>query len=344
MTARLTIDLAALAANYHQLVRDASGAEVAAVVKADGYGLGAATIGKRLAEEGARAFFVARAGEGLALRRALGGGPVIYVLDGVAAGTEQTLREADLTPAITAPDQVARWRDRPFALHVDTGMNRLGVSVAEAITLAEAGLKPDLVMSHLGCGEDNAHPKNAEQLSRFQAARQAFPQARASLAASSGLYLGPDYRMDMVRPGISLFGGGPLAIPDPRFAAVATLEADILQIRDLKAGQAAGYGAMFTAERDLSLAIVSAGYADGVIRAAHGKGYGVVGGVRCPFAIVTMDLIGLDITAAPGARVGDTAELLGPHALLDDLAKAAGSVAHECLVRLGGRAERRYIG
>jgi alanine racemase len=342
LTARLTIDLAALAANYHQLVRDASGAEVAAVVKADGYGLGAGPVSKRLAKEGVGSFFVARASEGLGLRRALGGGPVIYVLDGVAMGTEQTLREADLTPALTAPDQATRWRDRSFALHVDTGMNRLGVSVAEALALADAGLKPDLVMSHLGRGEDGTHPKNAEQLGRFQAARRAFPQARASLAASSGVYLGPDYRMDMVRPGISLFGGGPLEVPDPRFAAVARLEADILQIRDLKVGEAAGYGAMFTAERDLRLAIIGAGYADGVIRAAHGKGYGVVDGVRCPFAIVTMDLIGLDITAAPAAKVGDIAELLGPRALLDDLAKAAGSVAHECLVRLGGRAERRY--
>lgn len=344
MTARLTIDLAALAANYRQLVRDASGAEVAAVVKADGYGLGAEQVGRRLAQAGAGSFFVARASEGQALRRALGGGPVIYVLDGLAAGTEQVLREADLTPAVTAPGQATAWRDRPWALHVDTGMNRLGVSVTEAIALAEAGLKPALVMSHLGRGEDRTHPRNAEQLALFQTARRAFPAARASLAASSGLYLGPEYRMDMVRPGISLFGGGPLEAPDPRFAAVARLEADILQIRDLKSGQAAGYGAMFTADRDMRLAIVGAGYADGVIRAAHGKGYGVIHGVRCPLAIVTMDLIGLDISAIPEARIGNAVELLGPKALLDDLAKAAGSVAHECLVRLGDRAERTYIG
>lgn len=343
MTARLTIDLGALAANYHQLVRDACGAEVAPVVKANGYGLGIGPVGRRLAQEGARSFFVARASEGKALRSEIGLGPAIYILDGLAAGTEAILRDADLTPALTATEQVARWNGLPCALHVDTGMNRLGVSVEEAQALAASGFQPRLVMSHLGRGEDRAHPRNGEQLARFQGVRTAFPEARASLAASSGLYLGADYRFDMVRPGISLFGGGPLEVPDPRFAAVAKLEADILQIRDLKAGQAVGYGPMFTAPRDMRLAIVGAGYADGVIRASHAKGYGVVAGVRCPFAIVTMDLIGLDVTGAPDARVGDRAELLGPNALLDDLAKAAGSVAHECLVRLGDRAERAYV-
>jgi alanine racemase len=179
-------------------------------------------------------------------------------------------------------------------------------------------------------------------LAHFLFVRAAFPHARASLAASSGIYLGPDYAFDMVRPGISLFGGGPLEVPDPRFSAVAILEADTLQIRDLKRGEAAGYGSMFTAPHDLRMAIVGAGYADGIIRAAHGGGYGVVHGVRCPFTIVTMDLIGLDVSAVPGVKIGDPVELLGPNALLDDLAKAAGSVAHECLVRLGGRAERTY--
>ena len=192
-----------------------------------------------MVQECVAAFFVARAGEDLALRRSLGGGPVIYVLDGVDAGPKQTLSEADLTPAITAPDRAARWRDRPLALHIDTGMNRPGVSLDEARALAGGGLKPSLVMSHLGRGEGRRHRKNAGHLARLQAARRAFPKARASLAASSGLYLGTDYRMDMVRPGIILFGGGLLEVHDRRFAAVARLESDILQIRDLKAGQSA---------------------------------------------------------------------------------------------------------
>ncbi len=281
MTARLTIDLAALARNYHQLCRDAAGAEVAPVVKADGYGLGVGAVGRRLAAEGARSFFVARAAEGEALRREIGGGPTIYVLDGAVAGTETVLKASDLTPSVTTPRQAASW-PLPCALHVDTGMNRLGVNVDDAVSLASSGFKPVLVMSHLGRGEDAAHPRNAEQLLRFRAARAAFPDARASLAASSGTYLGPDYRFDMVRPGISLYGGGPLEIPDSRFSAVAILEADILQIRQLTAGEAAGYGSMFTAPHDMTLALVGAGYADGLIRAAHGKSYAMVNGVRCP--------------------------------------------------------------
>jgi alanine racemase len=341
VTARLTIDLAALARNFHQLVHDAQGAEVAPVVKADGYGLGVGPVGKRLAKEGAKSFFVARAAEGEALRREIGGGPTIYVLDGLARGTEAVLKAKNLTPALTAPDQVAQWTG-PAALHIDTGMNRLGVSVEEAISLAASGFKPQLVMSHLGRGEDASHPRNAEQLLRFRAARAAFLEARASLGASSGTYLGPDYRFDMVRPGISLYGGGPLEVPDPRFSAVATLEADILQIRRLKAGDVAGYGGMFTAPHDMTLALVGVGYADGVIRQAHKAGYGVVRGVRSPLAIITMDLIGLDVSDVPDAAVGDLAELLGPQALLDDLAKAANSVAHECLVRLSDRADRIY--
>ena len=337
MTARLTIDLAALAANFHTLRAEAAGAEVACVVKADGYGLGVEAIARRLVKEGARSFFVARASEGTALRKAVGPGPVIYVLDGAVAGSEDNLA------AHTSTHQAQRWRG-PAALHVDTGMNRLGVSVDEAVELGASGFKPVLVMSHLSRGDLLDEVLNRTQLARFRTARAAFPDCRGSLAASSGTYLGPDYHFDMVRPGISLYGGGPREVPDPRFHAVATLNADILQLRDLKAGESAGYGTMFTASADMRLAIVGAGYADGVIRAAAGKGYGVVRGVRCPFAIITMDLIGLDVSAVAGVTIGDAAELLGCEALLDDLAQAAGSVAHECLVRLSPRARRTYIG
>jgi alanine racemase len=342
LTARLTIDLTALADNYQTLACDAGRAETAPVVKADGYGLGVGPVAKRLVKEGARAFFVARASEGKALRKEIGAGPRIYVLDGLVPGTQTTIRDAGLTPVITSVAQAKERGRNHCALHVDTGMNRLGVSVPEAMALAADGFRPELVMSHLGRGEDRSARRNTEQLAHFQYVRTAFPQAKASLAASSGIYLGPDYAFDMVRPGISLFGGGPLEVPDPRFRAVAILEAEILQIRDLKAGDIAGYGSMFTAPFDLRMALVGAGYADGIIRGAHGKGYGAIDGVRCPFTIVTMDLIGLDISAVPQARVGDPVELLGPNALLDDLAKAAGSVAHECLVRLGGRAVRTY--
>lgn len=350
---RLTIDLDALAHNFHALAREAAGAEVAPVLKADGYGLGAAEVGRRLAVEGARRFFVARLDEGEALRRALGPGPVIHVLDGLAAGSARRLAEAGLSPVVHSLPQVeaaaaalAGGLGLSVGLQVDTGMNRLGLDPAEAQAIAQRrepgrALAFDLVMSHLGSAHDPADPRNAEQLARFRRARAMFPEAKASLSASAGVFLGPDYRFDIVRPGVSLFGGGPRERPDPRIAAVVRLEAPVIDIRRVAAGELIGYGARARAERPMRLAILAAGYADGVIRAARGQGRAVVDGRSFPFVSVTMDLIAVDIGEAR-LSVGDMAELLGPDVLLDDLAAAAGTVAHEVLVRLSTRAERRY--
>ena len=346
--ARLTIDLDALAANYATLRDAAAGAEVAGVIKADGYGLGAGQVGRRLCAEGARTLFVARLSEAEALRAALGDTPAhIMVLDGVAPGEHARFAASRLTPVLNTPGQLAYWRglDRaPLSIHVDTGMNRLGLSADEAKALAAAGAEVALVMSHLGSAAEPDNPRNAAQLARFQAARSLFPAARASLAASAGTYLSADYRFDMVRPGISLFGGGPREVPDPRFKAVATLDAPILQVRDLAAGDRVGYGAMFTAPRAMRAAVVGSGYADGVLRTSHAAGAGWLNGVRVPFLVVTMDMIVVDIGECPDARPGDRVELLGPHAQLDDLAVAAGSVAHEILVNISARATRTYIG
>jgi alanine racemase len=356
--ARLTIDLHALAANYHALARQASGAELAPVVKADGYGLGAVPVARRLWAEGARAFFVARLAEGEALRAGLGPErpATIYVLDGLTAGAGARLAAADLVPALLSAPQVseacafARGLGRPFpvALHVDTGMNRQGLTPDEARALAQStdalrGLDLGLLLSHLGSAADPADPRNARQLERFEAVRALFPEARASLAASAGIFLPPAYRFDLVRPGVSLYGGGPRETPDPRLQAVAALEAPILDVRTVPAGEPIGYGAHVTLARTTRVAIVAAGYADGVIRAAKGQGYAVLAGQRRPLLIVNMDLLAVDLGDAD-AQVGDPVELLGPHALLDDLATAAGTVAHEVLVRLSGRAERVYLG
>jgi alanine racemase len=245
---------------------------------------------------------------------------------------------------VSSLDQARAWTGPAAALHVDTGMNRLGVSADDAFALAEAGFRPSLVMSHLGRAEDPAQPRNADQLARFGPVREAFPDVPASLAASAGIYLGAEYRFEAVRPGISLYGGGPREVPDPAIRAVATLTAPILQIRELRAGEAVGYGTMFTAPRAMRIAVVGAGYADGIVRAAHRTARAFVAGAAAPFAVVTMDLIALDISGCPAAKVGDQAELLGPIAPLDDLAKASGSVAHECLVHLGRRAQRTYLG
>jgi alanine racemase len=343
--ATLSVDLDALAANFHTVSREAAGAQVCPVVKADGYGLGAAEVSRRLYAEGARAFFVARLHEGEVLRQALPqADAVIHVLDGAPAGSETRLIAARLSPVLNSLNQARAWTGPAAALHVDTGMNRLGVGVDDALAMAKAGFRPSLIMSHLGSAEDPAHPRNAEQLARFRPVRDAFPDAPASLAASGGAFLGPDYRFEAVRIGISLYGGGPREVPDPRIQAVATLTAPVLQIRDLKAGEAVGYGAMFTAPRPMRIALVGAGYADGIIRAAHRTARAHLNGAAAPFVVVTMDLIALDISDRLDVKVGDQAQLLGPDALLDDLAKASGSVAHECLVHLGRRAQRTYLG
>jgi alanine racemase len=354
-TARLSIDLDALAHNFHALSADAAPAEIAPVVKADGYGLGAGPIAKRLWTEGARSFFVARLSEASALRAALDPGrpATIYVLDGLALGAAQRLGEADLTPVISTLPQVRaadEWAKRagrrwPVAVHVNTGMNRQGLSLDEARVLAAApgALDIILLLSHLGSAAEPRDTRNTEQLERFQALRPLFPGARASLGASAGARLGPEYSADIVRPGISLYGGGPFGQPDPRLRAVARLTAPILEIHELQAGDRVSYGAAVTLERPARVAVVAAGYADGLLRSARGKGRGWLGERSLPILAVDMDLIVLDLQDA-AASVGDEVELLGPRAHLDELAVAAGTVPHEILVRLSGRAERVYLG
>lgn len=352
--ALLTIDLDALAYNRAVLAGESAGAEVAAVVKSDGYGLGAGPIARRLHAEGTRTFFVARVSEGEALREALGAlDATIYVLDGLLPGTADRLLARRLTPVVsTLPQAEAALAQAAYqsgfavALQVDTGMNRQGLTLEDAHALAAGGLgalNVALIVSHLGSATDPGEVRNPQQLARFREVRALFPDARASLAASAGIFLGKDFRYDMVRAGISLFGGGPEDRPDDRLKAVATLTAPILDIRHLRPGDRVGYGSGFTAERPMRVAIVAAGYADGVIRAAMGRGYAWATGARRPLLAVNMDLLVIDLADAQ-ATPGDPVELVGPNALIDDLAAAAGTVAHEVLVRLSTRARRVYLG
>jgi len=352
----LTIDLDALAHNRAVLAAEAAGAEVAAVVKSDGYGLGAGPISRRLWAEGTRSFFVARIAEGEALRAEFGDrDAAIYVLDGLLPGTAERLAASRLTPVIATLPQataavalaVARGTYET-ALQVDTGMNRQGLTLEEARALIQApgGLRSldiCLLVSHLGSATQPGEPRNPAQLARFREARLLFPDARASLSASAGAFLGPDYRYDMVRAGISLLGGGPEERPDPRLKAVATLTAPILDIRSLQPGDRLSYGAAYTAEQPTRVAVVAAGYADGVIRGATGKGYAWAAGARRSLLAINMDLLVIDLGDSQAA-VGDAVELIGSNALLDDLAAAAGTVAHEVLARLGRRAKRVYLG
>ncbi|MDP1632041.1 MAG: alanine racemase [Caulobacter sp.] len=341
--ARLTIDLDALARNY-AFLRGEAGVETAPAVKADGYGLGAQDTALRLWREGARSFHVARLEEGEFLRDAFGDrDATLYVLDGATPGSATRLEAARLVPVLNSLEQAAAWTG-PAALHIDTGMNRLGLSLDEAVRLRDrAGIR--LVMSHLACAAQADHTMNGRQLARFRQARALFPGVPASLAGSSGIRLGRDYAFDQVRPGVSLFGGGPNEGPDPRLSAVATLEAAILQVRQVPAGDTIGYGAAFTAETDLTVAVLAAGYADGVLRSAHPAGAVWFDGARrAILGRVSMDTIVIDVTGSAAAKPGAMAEIIGPNLPLDDAATAAGTTAYELLTRLSGRAERRFIG
>ena len=350
--ARLTVDLDALAHNHAVLRRAAVRAEVAPVLKADGYGLGVGPTARRLWAEGARRFFVARLAEGEALRAELTGARpcTIYVLDGLAEGSSLRMAAAGLTPVLCSAPQIAAavadWpRAFPVGLHVDTGMSRQGLRAADAADAHEAlaSLDVGLIMSHLGSAANPDSSRNSNQLQQFHQVRQRYPKALASLAASAGIFLGPDYHFDLVRPGVSLFGGGPLEQPHPDFQAVATLTAPILDLRDLRPGDILGYGESVRIEQPARVAVVAAGYADGVIRAARKGGYAWFAGARRRLLIINMDILVIEIGDALAA-IGEAVELLGPDALIDDQAAAAGTVAHEVLVRLGRRAERVWRG
>lgn len=351
--ARLTIDLDALAANYRALKAQAGGVEVAPALKADAYGLGAAVVADRLWAEGARTFYAARLSEGVALRDSLGDREAtIYVLDGVTPGSAPTLEAARLTPALNSLPQIEAWNSHArggrlkAAIHVDTGMNRLGMRLEEVRVLLAAmdrlkHVEVVQVMSHLACANEPDHPLNARQLEHFQEAASLFPNARRSLANSAGIFLGAPYAFDQVRPGISLYGGGPRDVPDARIRAVATFEAPILQTRNVPRGESIGYGATFTASDNTRVAIVAVGYADGVPRAAHPQGAVWFDGKRRPMlGRVSMDLIAIDITDCDAARPGAMVQLIGPELPVDDAAVAAGTTAYELLTRIAPRAHR----
>lgn len=353
--AELRVDLDALAANHRLLTRLAGPADVAPVVKADAYGLGVGPVARRLWREGARRFFVAQADEAVVLRAALGleRPASIFVLEGATAANLPALAKADAAPVLNSPAQVALWRrhrssDAPAALHLDTGMNRLGLRAHELTELADgdlAGLKLELVMSHLACADIPGNPMSGEQLALFQDMSARFPGVPRSLSASSGIFLGPDYPFDLVRPGISLYGGGPFAVPEPRLAPVAALTAPILQIADAEPGTTVGYGASYSVDRPLRLAVVGLGYADGVLRSACKHGYGWLHGARRSLlGRISMELSVIDVTDAAEAKVGDRVQFFGPDLAIDEAAEAWGTTAYELLTRVGPRVLRRHVG
>lgn len=355
----LTVRLGAVAANYREIQRRAGPAATAGVVKADGYGMGMAQVAKTLAAQGCDTFFVARLSEGIALRPLVPQAR-IFVLDGAAPDAVPALISHRLTPVLNALGEIAAWsacaremrRVLDAAIHIDTGMNRLGLSASElAVLSGEAkerlsGLRLVLAMSHLACADDPSSSMNALQRDRFSTALAMLPQAPASLASTGGVLLGKEYAFDMVRPGIGLYGGNPrFSAPNP-FAAVAVLTGRILQLRRVDRGESVGYGATHRIERAGMLATVALGYADGVMRALGNRGSAAIAGQRVPIVgRVSMDLLTLDVTAvAPRAlETGADVELFGDTISLDEFAAAAGTASYEILTRLGSRLARRYV-
>ncbi len=352
--ATLAIDLAALRANWRKLADMVAPAECAAVVKADGYGCGLERVVGALLAEGCGAFFVARLSEGLRAR-AVTAEATIYVLDGLLAGAAAEIRAASLRPALGSLAEIREWADGgggPAALHVDTGMNRLGLALDDAKTaLAALGRAPDLVMSHFVSSEDFASPDNPAQIERFARLRAMIPDVRASLCNSSGIFLSAHPWLDVARPGYALYGGNPTpGRPNP-MRPVVSLEAPILQTRRIAAGATVGYNAQWTAQRPTRLVVIPVGYADGIPRSAMGvdgkPGPDVaIAGVRCPIVgRVSMDLICIDATDAPAGAVerGAPVELLGPTIGVDEFGERAGTIGYEILTGLGRRYRRVYL-
>lgn len=342
-TGSLTVDVDALVGNWRAL--DAmSDVETAAVVKADGYGLGAAKVARALAKAGARKFFVAVAEEGAAVRQALGPNAEICVFSGHMRGDTEVIADLMLTPMLNSIGQVTRHFEslpgHPFGIQLDTGMNRLGMEIGEWAAIAETaiGAGPMLVMSHLACADDPDHPMNAQQLAQFHLMTDGISVPR-SLAATGGILLGPQYHFDLTRPGIGLYGGAPFA--DAR--AVAHLDLPVVQIRDVEAGETVGYGNSWTAARDSRIATLSTGYADGILRALSGKLTLWHGDQPSPLVgRVSMDLMGVDVTDLAEAPL--SLSLLNATQTVDDLAALAGTIGYEILTSLGPRYARRYAG
>lgn len=347
---RALIDLSSIVDNWRMFSRRAAPGRAAAVVKADAYGLGAAQVAKALAKAGCTRFYVAWPKEGADLRKALGAGPDIVVFNGPAPQTLKVFVEHDLEPVLNSIEQIRLWRHTPglmnaqHSLHVDTGMNRLGLSPADWLDAAPLAPRPHRLISHLACAEEPGNAMNEQQLALFERASSLWSASPRSLAASAGAYLGAAYTLDEVRAGIGLYGGGPAPADGEAPKCVVTLTAPILQVRGVKAGAASGYGATWTANGDRTLATVGLGYADGFLRAASNRGMAVVHGERRPIVgRVSMDLIVVDVTGTI-ARPGDDIEFLGPNMPLAEVARSMGTIDYELLTRLGSRVERVWSG
>jgi alanine racemase len=357
----LTINLSAISANWIALGRQAMPAECAAVVKADGYGCGIEAVARSLNRTGCKTFFVADIAEAQRVR-AVAPNSVIYALSGLLPGTAAAYAGIRAQPVIGSLVELAEWDAfcsanqwrGGAALHVDTGMNRLGISAEEAAALAPRirtgnhGIS--LLMSHMACSEQPEHPLNERQIQLFREVRMLYRGIPGSLANSSGIFLGAGAHCDMVRPGAALFGVNPTPGRRSPVQPVVELRARVVQVRNVPKGETVGYSATWTAKHATRIAVVAVGYADGYPRAASASDTtpgadAIVAGKRCPLAgRVSMDLLAVDVSGLQdnAVRRGDFVTLIGDQIDIDHLAAAAGTIAYEVLTSLGKRYHRIY--
>jgi len=359
-SAILTIDLAALVANWQRLAALAAPASAAAVVKADAYGLGARRVVPALLAGGCQHFFVAQLGEALAIRDLVPQSALLAVLNGLDPQAEPAAAAAGITPVLNSLGQARRWqvqaeklgRPLPALLQVDTGMARHGLMPQEVADLASdeafrASVPLVAIMSHLACSDEPDHPENAAALARFAPIAALFPETSRCFANSGGALLGASYHGDLLRPGIVLYGGRADDGRAAPFAPVVHLAARVIQTREVAQGTGVGYGQTWHAPRPSRLATLAIGYADGLPRSLSGCGAAWAHGHNLPFVgRVSMDATVVDITALPENALaeGDLVEIIGPHRPLDTVAHEAGTIAYEILTNLGARYKRRYVG
>ena len=352
LAARVTVDLAALRSNFKTLAALSPEGETGAAVKGEAYGLGLKPCVEALWKAGCRSFFVARPKEGADLRRILPK-TKIFVLDGFYKGLAAYYLKHGLIPALISAEEAREWaakaKGAPCAIHVDSGINRLSFSLAELkqVLAEKLKLKITLLMSHLASSEQPDNSFNQVQRQRFAAARALLPDVPASLANSSGCFLGKNFTLDLMRPGVALYGGNPLPGKPNPMKSVVTLEARVLQVRDMAMGEAVGYNSTWTAQRPTKIALLGAGYRDGIPRRMSsvfdGKAAVWLAGQRCPIVgRVSMDMTAVDVTEVDVNR-GDWAEFFGPHISLDDAATSAGTISWELLTHLGSRYDYVYI-
>ena len=359
---RMTVDLGALKRNWQALDRVSRGALTGAVVKADAYGTGLSEASRAFYQAGARFFFVATPDEGIQVRASVPEDAHLFVLNGLFPGAAPLYVGERLMPCLCSVPMVEEWiracvasgKALEAALHFDTGINRLGLRLSEVSIIKRlidsVGYKPQMIMSHLACADIPGHEKNRTQLALFTSIMAQFPGIPASLANSAGLMTNRENHFQMVRPGIALYGGRAVAGRANPMSPVVTLEAPILQIKDVKTGESVGYGALQTMARDSRLAIIAIGYADGFFRSlsgsnAHRGSRVMINGRPAPVVgRVSMDMIGVDITDFPQIpRPGDMAEIVGKTITIDDHAEVAGTIGYEILTSMKGRYSRNFI-